>query len=87
MAYRVRVSASAKKELARLPRQVQRRVVRALDRLPDRPRPRGVRKLAGSQDVYRLRVGDYRVVYRIADRALVILVVRIGRRRDVYRRG
>ena len=51
----------------------------------DVPRPPGCDKLAGPEDMYRIRVGDYRIVYQVCDEALMILVVKIGHRRDVYR--
>ena len=86
MPYRVEVKKSAVKEIAALPRRDQRRVVRAIDALADEPRPEGVRKLTGAEDVYRIRVGDYRIIYQIADNVLTVLVVRVGHRKDVYRR-
>ena len=53
--------------------------------LADNPRPRGVEKLEGRENRYRIRVGDYRVIYEIHDEVLLVLVVRIGHRREVYR--
>jgi mRNA interferase RelE/StbE len=61
------------------------RLRRAIDSLADSPRPSGCVKLSGSADLYRLRVGDYRIIYQIRDAVLVVLVVEIGHRRDVYR--
>ena len=86
MAYRVEVKKSAVKEIAALPKRDQRRVVRAIDALADDPRPEGVRKLTGAEDAYRIRVGDYRIIYQIADEVLTVLVVRVGHRKDIYRR-
>ena len=86
MAYRVEVERSAKKELTALPKRDQRPVGLAIDSLADNPRPEGVRKLTGTEDAYRLRVGDYRIVYQIADNVLTVFVVRVGHRKDVYRR-
>ena len=86
MAYRIEVKKSARKEIAVLPKREQRRVVSAIEALADDPRPAGARKLTGTEDAYRLRVGDYRIVYVIADKVLTVLVVRVGHRRDVYRR-
>jgi len=83
--YEIRFKPSAAKELARLPREVQRRVAPAIDALAANARPPGAEKLAG-EDAWRIRVGDYRIVYAIEDRVLVILVLHIGNRRDVYRR-
>ena len=86
MSYRVEIKRSAVKEIAALPKREQRRVVRAITALADDPRPDGVRKMAGSENAYRVRVGDYRIVYQIFDGVLIVHVVRVGRRRDVYRR-
>ena len=56
-----------------------------MDALAANPRPKGVKKLSGPDDLYRIRVGDYRIVYQIHDDRLIVLVVRIGHRKDVYR--
>jgi mRNA interferase RelE/StbE len=87
MPYRVELKPRADKQLRALPRSVQLRVVRALDDLADEPRPQGVKKLAGKDDLYRIRVGDYRIIYQIQDERLVVLVVRIGHRREIYDKG
>jgi len=86
VAYRVEIKASAVKEIASLSRRDQRRVVRAIESLADDPRPPGARKLVGSEDAYRIRVGDYRITYQVLDDVLIVYVVRVGHRRDVYRR-
>ncbi len=86
MAYRVEIKRSAVKEIAALPKREQRRVVSAIAALADDPRPDGVRKLVGSENAYRVRVGDYGIVYQIFDDVLSVHVVRVGHRRDVYRR-
>ena len=65
---------------------MQKRIVRTIDALATEPRPEGVRKLGGEKDLYRIRVGDFRVLYRVEDRVLIILVIAIGNRRDVYRK-
>lgn len=87
MAYRVDIRAGACRAIERLPRAAQRRVVAAIEALADAPRPAGCEKLRGpvGVDLYRLRVGDYRVVYDVQDSVLVVLVVRVAHRRDVYR--
>ncbi len=84
MVYKVELRPSARRELLKLPRHDQIRLVRAMDRLAKEPRPKGAKKLAGAEDLYRVRVGDYRVVYQIQDDRLIVLVVRIGHRKDVY---
>lgn len=86
MTYRVQIKASAVKEIAALPKREQRRVVSAIEALAGDPRPEGVRKLTGIEDAYRVRVGDYRIVYQISDEVLTVFVVRVGHRKDVYRR-
>ncbi len=85
MKYTVRLNARTGKILDRLPSDVRRRIVRKLVALEDDPRPPGVEKLAGVDDLYRVRVGTYRIVCAIRERELVVIVVRIGHRRDVYR--
>ncbi len=86
MTYEVRLKPSAERELRKLPRQIQFRVARRLDGLAADPRPTGCEKLAGLADLYRIRVGDYRIVYQVSDEILMVLVVTIGHRGDVYRR-
>ena len=61
------------------------RLGRRIDSLVENPRPQGIKKLAGEEDLYRLRVGDYRVIYQIQEKRLIVLVVGVGHRADVYR--
>lgn len=68
-----------------MPREVIPRIRTAVEALREDPRPSGSRKLTGSDDQWRIRVGDYRVVYEIADDVLIVTVVRIAHRREVYR--
>lgn len=84
MRYAIEFKPSADKALRRLPETAQRRIVRAVDGLVDNPRHRGAKKLAGEEDLWRIRVGDFRVVYEIHDDQLVVLVVRVGHRKDIY---
>jgi mRNA interferase RelE/StbE len=83
--YRVEIAHRAVKAIAKLPRQEQQRVRAAIDLLAETPRPPGCVQLAGEEDTYRVRVGDYRIVYEIHDRVLLVQVVRVGNRREVYR--
>lgn len=83
--YNVIIKASAKKELTALPKPIIARLIAAIESLATEPRPSGVRKLTGTQDMYRVRVADYRIVYRIEDDRLVIEVVRVAHRKEVYR--
>jgi mRNA interferase RelE/StbE len=83
--YRIEVSATAEKQLRRLPVADQVRVVRAVQLLGTEPHPRGCRKLAGYEDVFRIRVGIYRVIYSVDDETIVVVVLKVGHRKDVYR--
>lgn len=82
--YRVLIKPSAVKELEQVPVKDRRRPASRIGRLAANPRPSGCEKLAGRAQ-YRLRQGDYRLVYGINDEAREVLVVKIGNRRDVYR--
>ena len=82
--YKVLIKRSAAKELEAVPLKDRRRLVRRIEGLATNPRPVGGQKLSG-EEKYRLRQGDYRILYEISDEELVVTVVRIGHRRDVYR--
>jgi mRNA interferase RelE/StbE len=75
----------ALKVLATLPRREQQRIRAAIDLLSDGPRPPGCLALSGEAHAYRVRVGDYRIVYEVFDDRLIVQVIRVGHRRDVYR--
>jgi mRNA interferase RelE/StbE len=84
--YRVLIKPSAAKEIEVVGQKKDRkRIVASILALADEPRPAGCEKLAGKSDRYRVRVGRYRVVYSIADDELLVLVVRVAHRKDVYR--
>jgi mRNA interferase RelE/StbE len=85
MNYQIEFVKQAVKQFKALPTQEQERLQPRIDALATEPRPSGVVKLAGADDLYRIRVGDYRIIYSIQDEQLLILVVKIGHRRDVYR--
>lgn len=82
--YNVRIKRSAAKELEAVPPKDRRRLVTKIESLARNPRPAGTEKLSG-EEKYRLRQGDYRVLYEIVDADLIVTVVRVGNRRDVYR--
>ena len=82
--YRIEWKRSATKELRSLPTQIVKRIVDAVAQLSTNPFPPGVRKLSGSQHSYRIREGDYRVVYTVTASILVIEVIRVGHRKEVY---
>jgi mRNA interferase RelE/StbE len=85
MSYRIELKPSAARAFAKLPKGVQRPLAETLDRLATEPRPHGVTKLSGERDLYRIRTGDYRLIYTIRDKVLLILVARIAHRREAYR--
>ena len=83
MRYRVILPKSVQKELDRLPDDRANRILDRLARLETNPRPPDVKKLKG-RDGWRIRIGDYRVIYEIHDPALQVLVIKVGHRREVY---
>jgi mRNA interferase RelE/StbE len=84
--YRVLIKPSAAKEIEAVgQRDDRQRIVTRIRSLARDPRPFGSEKLSGRGDLYRVRVGRYRVVYSIGDAELVVLIVRVGRRKNVYR--
>ena len=83
--YKILIKASAAKEIAGIPtRKDRRKVVEKIRKLGDDPRPKGCEKLSG-KDRYRVRQGNYRIIYSIDDDLLVVHVVKVGDRKDVYR--
>lgn len=83
--YRIEVSTTAARQIRKLPRADQIRVLRVIQTLGADPRPSGCRKLSGYDDVFRVRIGRYRVLYSIEGRRLIIIVLKVGDRKDVYR--
>jgi mRNA interferase RelE/StbE len=86
VSYEVEYTTSAFRQLQKLDRTVQARIVSGIDELPENPRPAGVEKLSGA-DGWRIRIGNYRVVYMIDDGQQIVTVTRVGHRREVYRRN
>ena len=84
MSYRLEILRTAQKQLAQIVQSDQDRIVAAIKDLADVPRPAGCKKLSG-RSAWRIRVGRYRVIYEIHDDKLLILVVTIGHRREIYR--
>jgi mRNA interferase RelE/StbE len=82
--YSVRIKRSAAKELEAVPPKDRKRIVRRIENLATEPRPPGCEKLSGA-DKYRLGQGNYRILYEIIDQELIVTVVTLGDRRDVYR--
>ncbi len=83
--YTLELSSAAQKALERLPKNVVIRLDKAINSLALDQRPRGYKKLAGTDNDYRIRVGDYRIIYSIEDDRLVVLVVDVGHRKNIYR--
>ncbi len=84
--YEIQITRSAEKRLKKLPRPDQRRIVDAVLALASDPWPRGSRKLQGYRDVFRIRVGFYRVLYSVEQGRLIIIVLKVGHRSDIYQR-
>ena len=85
MVYRIEIKPQAEKAIAKIPNPHRRRVAKAIDGLARAPRPAGCVKLTGADNAYRIRVGDYRIVYEIIDRIVTVFIVRVAHRKDVYR--
>lgn len=86
MTYQVEFSKKAAKDFKSLPFEIQARLRPEIDALAIDPRPNAAIQLKGEQNAYRVRVGDYRIVYEVQDKVLLVLVVKIGHRREVYRK-
>jgi mRNA interferase RelE/StbE len=84
--YEVRLAPAAVRQLRKLDPPGRRRVQAAIDLLAEDPRPPGARQLVGGAGEWRVRTGDFRIIYDIRDRELVVLVIKVGHRRDVYER-
>ena len=85
MDYRIEFTRRALKQFKSLTREIQLRLRPQIESLAKDPRPSGVKKLSASEDLYRIREGDYRVIYRVQDKVLLVLVLKVGHRRDIYR--
>ncbi|MFL6094048.1 MAG: type II toxin-antitoxin system RelE family toxin [Blastococcus sp.] len=83
--YRVELLPAAVRALRRLDRPVRVRVAAAIDALADEPRPPGAKALTGMPGLLRIRVGDYRIIYDVIDAELLVEVITLGHRREVYR--
>lgn len=83
--YEILLENRAEKDLRKLPRDIYRRVVHTIDGLAQNPRPHGSRKLVGSESDWRVRVGDYRVVYEILDSQRLVRIMYVRHRKDAYK--
>jgi mRNA interferase RelE/StbE len=84
LAYQIRITAKAQREIKALPRPIQDRVRSTIKALRDNPYPTGMQKLREVEGTYRIRVGDYRIVYAVEGQLLLVVVVTVGHRKDVY---
>lgn len=85
MTYRIVLAPAAVRQLRKLDPPARRRIQAAVELLSTDPRPTGAKKLVGGEGEWRVRTGDYRIVYEIHDRKLVVLVLALGHRREIYR--
>ena len=83
--YRVEFKPSVWKDFDEVPRADRRRILKRIERLAEDPRPTGCKKLSGSEQ-YRIRQGVYRILYSIEDESLIVIIVKVGHRREVYKR-
>ena len=82
--YQIEIEASAQKTLKKLPESIRERIAKYIANLASNPRPAGCKKLKG-HNKYRVRVGNYRIIYEIRDDILVVIIIKIGDRKDIYR--
>ena len=85
MSYEVQILPKVARQIKALSVEVRQDISLTIRSLANEPRPIGVKKLSGEKDVYRVKAGNYRVLYRIIDKVLVVVVVSVGHRREVYR--
>jgi mRNA interferase RelE/StbE len=83
--YTISLASSVGSDLKKVDRQAVPRIIAAIDALAEEPRPTGCRKLAGSLHTYRIRIGDYRVIYSVDDGSRDIVIERVRHRKDAYR--
>lgn len=85
MAYTIQFKPLALRQLEKLPRDIQKKLAARIEALRDNPFPPGCKKMAAIPDTWRIRVGDYRVVYQVHQKELLVLVLTVGHRKDAYR--
>ncbi len=84
MPYKVFIERNAEKDFRKIPKTIQKKVISAIIKLKTNPKPRNVKKISGSENYYRIRVGDYRIVYEIDDEEKKVNVFRVRHRREAY---
>ena len=85
MPYRILFKPAAQRQFRKLPRDIQRQLAPKIDVLAEDPRPSGIKKLSRAESLYRLRSGNFRIVYEIQDDMLIVLIMKVGDRKSVYR--
>ena len=83
--YQVKVAEEAAKFIRKQDKRIQRQIINSIRALAKNPRPQGRKKLQGHKELYRIRSGNYRIVYTIREKKLLVLVVRVAHRKDIYR--
>jgi len=83
--YRIELSATAERQLRKLNKRDQHRVIHVIKQLGVEPRPRGCRKLQAYDDIYRVKTGVFRILYSVEDGRLLVLVLKVGHRKTIYR--
>ncbi|MFI3190731.1 hypothetical protein BCS42_04050 [Crenothrix sp. D3] len=85
MAYEIIIKPSAEKAFAKLEKSQQIKIISVIEKLASNPKPQGFKKLKSVAELYRIRVGNYRVIYNIDNKVLIITVVKIGHRKEIYK--
>ncbi len=85
MKYEIRILSKARRQIKKLPKLVQSDLKNTIRNLAQNPRSSGVKKLSGNYDLYRARMGNYRIIYEIKDDVLIIVIVLVGHRKQIYR--
>jgi mRNA interferase RelE/StbE len=83
--YKIEISSTAEKSLKKIAKKDLAKIIEAIQILSINPFPEGCRKLAGEEGTYRIRQGDYRIIYEVEGKKLLILILKIGHRKDIYR--
>lgn len=85
MTYKVEITPAAQRTIKKFPKNIQRKLLEIIELLAEEPRPVGVVKLSTTVNLYRVRTGDYRIIYEIQAQILLIVITKVGHRRDVYK--
>ncbi len=84
--YQIKWKNSAKKELKSLAKEIIPKIIKTVESLAENPYPNGIKKMVGSNNTYRIRVGEYRIIYNIESNLLIIEIIKIGHRQGVYKK-